>query len=148
MQIDAAVESVWRWSFRLLPEVVIFVSIIRRVLQTMHFTKGKTIASLMVWAVLLGGSALLAHRPLAGSPQRPANGPRDQAEQATRDQLTAESFAHLHKLMQPRPGEYRWDEIPWVASIWHARKQAAAENKPIFIFGTAGAGFNDPLGNC
>ena len=66
----------------------------------------------------------------------------------TKELLTPDSFAQLHTLIQPEAGEYRWDEIHWLASIWHARKQAAAEDKPIFIFGTAGAGFNDPLGNC
>jgi hypothetical protein len=72
----------------------------------------------------------------------------DRANQRTRDQLTPESFPRLHKTLCLQPGEYRWDEIPWLASVWHARKKAAAENKPIFVFGTAGAGFNDPLGNC
>ena len=67
---------------------------------------------------------------------------------ATKDLLTPESFAQLHKTLCLQPGEYRWDEIPWLASVWHARKKAASEDKPIFVFGTAGAGFNDPLGNC
>jgi hypothetical protein len=72
----------------------------------------------------------------------------DQAKPPTKDQLTPQSFAQLHKSLCLQPGEYRWDEVPWLASVWHARKKAAAENKPIFVFGTAGAGFNDPLGNC
>jgi hypothetical protein len=71
-----------------------------------------------------------------------------EAKQSTRDLLNPESFAQLHKTLCLQPGEYRWDEIPWLASVWHARKKAAGENKPIFVFGTAGAGFNDPLGNC
>jgi hypothetical protein len=75
-----------------------------------------------------------------------AQGPA--ADRPTKDLLTPKSFDQLHKLVQPEAGEYRWDEIHWLASIWHARKKAAEENKPIFIFGTAGAGFNDPLGNC
>ena len=66
----------------------------------------------------------------------------------TKDLLTPQAFDQLHKTLCLQPGEYRWDEIPWLASVWHARKKAAAENKPIFVFGTAGAGFNDPLGNC
>jgi hypothetical protein len=69
-------------------------------------------------------------------------------DRPTKELLTRDSFAQLHTLIQPEAGEYRWDEIHWLASIWHARKQAAADDKPIFIFGTAGAGFNDPLGNC
>jgi hypothetical protein len=69
-------------------------------------------------------------------------------DRPTKDLLTPASFPQLHAFIQPEAGEYRWDEIHWIASIWHARKQAAEEDKPIFIFGTAGAGFNDPLGNC
>ncbi len=79
----------------------------------------------------------------------PADEPAaDQAKSKTRDLLTPQSFPQLHRTLCLQPGEYRWDAIPWVASVWHARKKAAAENKPIFVFGTAGAGFNDPLGNC
>jgi hypothetical protein len=85
----------------------------------------------------------LALTPLSAD-ERPAPALAKQ----TKDLLTPESFARLHKTLCLQPGEYRWDEIPWLASVWHARKKAAAENKPIFVFGTAGAGFNDPLGNC
>jgi hypothetical protein len=70
------------------------------------------------------------------------------ATAGTRNLLTPESMPQLHKTLCLQRGEYRWDEIPWLASVWHARKKAAAENKPILVFGTAGAGFNDPLGNC
>jgi hypothetical protein len=83
------------------------------------------------------GTGLLVQAPAAVADEPP-----------TKDLLTPDSFERLHTLMQPEAGEYRWDEIDWLASIWHARKKAAAEDKPIFIFGTAGAGFNDPLGNC
>ena len=62
--------------------------------------------------------------------------------------LAPASMEGLHTLIRLQPGEYRWDEVPWYASIWHARKAAAAEDKPILVFGTGGAGFNDPLGNC
>lgn len=70
------------------------------------------------------------------------------AEKPSKHALTAESMPGLHGLIRPQPGEYRWDEIPWYASIWHAREAAAAADKPILVFGTGGAGFNDPLGNC
>jgi hypothetical protein len=66
----------------------------------------------------------------------------------SKDFLTPESMGRLHALIRPQKGEYKWDRIPWYASIWHARKAAAAEDKPILVFGTSGAGFNDPLGNC
>ncbi len=62
--------------------------------------------------------------------------------------LTADTMMDLHKLIRVQQGEFKWDAVPWYASIWHARRAAAAEDKPIFVFGTGGAGFNDPLGNC
>ena len=71
-----------------------------------------------------------------------------QAREPSKHALTAESMEDLHRLIRRQPGEYRWDEVPWYASLWHARKAAAEQDKPIFHFGTGGAGFNDPLGNC
>jgi hypothetical protein len=72
----------------------------------------------------------------------------ESVSRVSRDDVSATSFAALHKLIGPHPGDYRWDEVAWVTSIWHARERAAAEDKPILVFGTGGAGFNDPLGNC
>lgn len=69
-------------------------------------------------------------------------------ERPSKYALSAANMEELHRLIRPQKGEFKWDEIPWYASIWHARKAAAAQDKPIFVFGTGGAGFNDPLGNC
>jgi len=79
----------------------------------------------------------------------PSGGPAQaRATRPSKDVLTASNMADLHGLIRPKKGEYKWDAIPWYASIWHARRTAAAQDKPIFVFGTGGAGFNDPLGNC
>lgn len=86
-------------------------------------------------------TGLLTAWPAALGRAETREGPSKQA-------LAPESMAGLHKLIRLQPGEYRWDEVPWYASIWHARKAAAAQDKPILVFGTGGAGFNDPLGNC
>lgn len=124
------------------------------VLHTMYLAKLKMFVAVAAGLLLLVGTGLLAHEVLADAPPvvaaaEPApSTPVNKGEPTTKDRLTPASFAQFHKLIQPEAGEYRWDEIPWLTSIWHARKQAAAENKPIFIFGTQGAGFNDPLGNC
>jgi hypothetical protein len=59
--------------------------------------------------------------------------------------LTAERFAQLGKLIRPLPGESRWEEIPWLLSVYDARKKAAAEGKPIFVWS---AGGGPPLGGC
>jgi hypothetical protein len=62
--------------------------------------------------------------------------------------LSAENFSTFQRLIRPQPGDYKWEQSPSLTSLRHARRRAAAEEKPIFFFGTGGAGFNDPLGNC
>jgi hypothetical protein len=110
------------------------------VVNTMWLTKLRTSAALATLGLL---GAMQTYQAAADQPTLPKQPARE-----TKDQLTAESLAQLHKLIIAQPDEYRWDEIPWFTSIWHARKKAAAENKPLLVFRTHGAGFNDPLGNC
>ena len=60
--------------------------------------------------------------------------------------LDRDSMESLQKLIKPGPGEARWAEVPWMLSsdIWAARKKAAAEGKPLFLWYMAG----EPLGTC
>ena len=51
----------------------------------------------------------------------------------------------VHRLVKPHTGESRWMEVPWLTSVWEARRQAAAEGKPIFIWAGSGGG---PIGVC
>lgn len=51
-------------------------------------------------------------------------------------------FQRLHDLIRPHGGEARWTEIPWLASLWEARKEAAAAGKPILLWEMDG----NPLG--
>jgi hypothetical protein len=104
--------------------------------MSMWLTKPSTLDGLFLATLGLVG-AMLTQQAAADEPASP-----------TKDQLTLKSFVPLHKLIVAQPDEYRWDEIPWFTSIWHARTKAAAENKPLLVFHTHGAGFNDPLGNC
>jgi hypothetical protein len=53
-------------------------------------------------------------------------------------QLTDAEFVKLHRLIKPRPGESRWNEIDWHPSVWEARQKAAAEGKPIVILAGSG----------
>jgi hypothetical protein len=48
--------------------------------------------------------------------------------------IQADQFAKLKALIQPDPGEDKWSEIPWLASLWQARERAAAEGKPILLW--------------
>jgi len=58
----------------------------------------------------------------------------------TAAELTSEKFGELQVLVKPRPGGF--DEVPWLTSLWEARKKAAAEGKPILLW----VGDGQPLG--
>jgi hypothetical protein len=49
-----------------------------------------------------------------------------------------------HKLIKPQRGEWKFAEVPWTRTVWEARKKAADEGKPIFIWYMAGV----PFGQC
>ena len=59
--------------------------------------------------------------------------------------LPPEQFDKLHKMIQPQPGESRFQEVPWLLSIHEARVQAAKEGKPILVWSGAGGA---PIGVC
>jgi hypothetical protein len=53
-------------------------------------------------------------------------------------------FESYHELIKPHAGEWKFASIPWVPTVWEARKKAADEGKPLFIWSMAG----EPLGQC
>jgi hypothetical protein len=59
-------------------------------------------------------------------------------------EITSEEFERLHKEIRPRAGEAPWATIPWMYDLHKARRQAAAEGKPLCIWRMAG----DPTGVC
>jgi len=62
--------------------------------------------------------------------------------------LTAQSFPKLHALVRPHEEEWRHLKVEWLTDVVAARKKAVAEDKPIVICYTGGAGYNEPLGVC
>ena len=50
------------------------------------------------------------------------------------DPIAPQQFGKLHALIKPGAGEDRWAEIPWLTSLWEARRRAAAEGKPILLW--------------
>jgi hypothetical protein len=65
-----------------------------------------------------------------------------------RDKLTPATFARFQALIRPQPHEWRHLRVRWLTDIVAARKKAAAEDKPLIVLRTGGAGYNDPLGAC
>ena len=66
----------------------------------------------------------------------------------TKLDLTPDSFAKLHALVRPHDNEWRHLKVEWLTDVVAARKKAVAEDKPIVICYTGGAGYNEPLGVC
>ena len=56
-----------------------------------------------------------------------------------------EHFDGWQDLIRPQPGESHWLQVPWRTSLWQARREAAAQGKPIFIWAGSGGG---PVGVC
>jgi len=71
-----------------------------------------------------------------------------QAHRAARSDLTPETFERLHALIRPQANEWRHLNVQWLTDVVAARRNAAAEDKPIVICYTGGAGYNEPLGVC
>ena len=103
----------------------------------MGVNKRKALATIVAVAIGLAGWGLLAHPARADKPRR-----------ATKLDLTPESFAKLHALIRPHDNEWRHLKVHWLTDVVAARKKAAAEDKPIIICYTGGAGYNEPLGVC
>ena len=50
------------------------------------------------------------------------------------DALPPEQFDRLHTLIKPQTAEQKWTQIRWLADLWEARRQAAAQGKPILLW--------------
>jgi len=83
-----------------------------------------------VACILLGAGLLM------GCPRSPAALAQPTPAEAS---LNGETFAHLRKQIRPQPGESRWMEIPWLIDVHEARRKAAAEGKPLFVYSGGGA---------
>jgi hypothetical protein len=87
--------------------------------------------------------ALPAETPPAKPPQA-----ADQVSRPSKLDLTPESFPKFRDLVRPAGHEWQHLKIKWYTDIVAARKKAAQEDKPLLVFNTGGAGYNDTLGVC
>jgi hypothetical protein len=71
-----------------------------------------------------------------------------EAPTASKLALTPTTFTKIHALVRPQAEEWRHLKVNWLTDVVAARKKAAAEDKPIVILYTGGAGYNEPLGVC
>ncbi|MSQ96461.1 MAG: hypothetical protein EXR98_18170 [Gemmataceae bacterium] len=84
-------------------------------------------------AAVLLATVLVAFQSLAADKQV--------AKKKTGDEVSPATFDKLHRLIKPDP-KTSFEGVPWLTSLWQARQQAAAEDKPIVLW----AGDPLPLG--
>ncbi len=104
----------------------------------------KTVMVLTV-TVVLGGFGPLTPQ---GQPAKPAPPMSKGSASTAKKDLTPENFVSFHDLIRPHKHEWRHLRVHWLTDVVAARKKAAAEDKPIVICYTGGAGYNEPLGIC
>ena len=92
-------------------------------------------------ATLLLSTVLCCALTCRGSAADPPNGSQPKSPPANKSApIPADQFDKLRALIKPKPGGY--DDIPWMTDLWEARKKAAAEGKPLFVW----VGDGHPLG--
>lgn len=107
----------------------------------MMTTKRKSIATVLAVLLVAGTDGLSGlSRAEAGPQEKPEPLAKVRASDDVKNSLSPEAFPKLHALIRPKPGGF--DEIPWLTSLWQARKKAAAEGKPILLW----VGDGHPLG--
>jgi hypothetical protein len=116
----------------------------------MYFEKAKALVLTVAGSVAaVSFSMLQAQQPAAPGVSRPAAEKLvEKAAQSARLDLTPESLPTIHSLVRPHDNEWRHLQVQWLTDVVAARKKAAAEDKPIVVIHTGGAGYNEPLGIC
>ena len=70
------------------------------------------------------------------------------ATHKSKEDLNENTFPKLWSLVRPHESEWRHLKVDWMTDVVAARKRSAAEDKPLVICYTGGAGYNEPLGVC
>ena len=107
----------------------------------MSISSVRWVSSLPVCTFL--GFIFLGAFPASAEEKTPAS-----AAPASKLDLTPESFPALWSLVRPQDSEWRHLTVEWLTDVIAARRKAAAEDKPLVVLYTGGAGYNEPLGVC
>ena len=111
----------------------------------MFAAKFKHVFPVFPWTIIVSAFAMLIGEfPIAAEENAPAN----QAIPKSKLDLTPQRFPALWSLVRPQESEWRHVKVEWLTDVVAARKRAAAEDKPLVICYTGGAGYNEPLGVC
>lgn len=61
------------------------------------------------------------------------------------DTFDKSEFHKTHSFIKPDPETSRWEKIPWHVDLWKARREAARQGKPLYLWTAGGA---PPIGGC
>jgi len=114
----------------------------------MLWTRLRSLAQRLAVPAALVGLGILAPQGRADEPAASQDAVSQDSSPSAKQDLTPESFAGLHSLIRPHNHEWRHLKVAWLTDVVAARKKAIAEDKPIIILYTGGAGYNEPLGVC
>lgn len=95
-------------------------------------------SSVRMQAMALVLGAMVIGQSLVGSSAEAQPSTKGGAKKSADDRLDAANFDKFLAMIKPRPGEAPWAEIPWIADLYEARKKAAAEGKPLFVWSASG----------
>ncbi len=113
-------------------------------LKAMVYAKMKVAATVLVSVTVLGaGGGIALSRHLQEEPPPPPER-KTVALTAKRQQSPIRDFDGLVRMIKPQEDEAYWLQIPWMLDSREAQKKAAAEGKPLFLWGADGEpmGFN------
>jgi hypothetical protein len=118
--------------------------------RAMIATKLHVLVPLVLGVALAAGAGSLPYQVQAAGEEKPtvAAAPAAKGPRASKLDLTPQTFATFRDLVRPADNEWRHLKVKWLTDIVAARKKAAREDRPILIFRTGGAGYNDPMGVC
>jgi hypothetical protein len=94
--------------------------------------------------LIAGVAAMLVSQVAKAEEKEPAS----KAKTGHKLHLTPANAGQLLEVVRPHDDEWRHLKVQWLTDVVAARKRAAAEDKPILICYTGGAGYNEPLGVC
>lgn len=118
------------------------------VMHAMCPNKLKYAALLTAGCFLVAGTgwlALAATHHQETPPAAPALSAAADPPRLTEQPLTPERAARLQKMILPQPGENPFWQVAWQEDVWEARQQAAAQGKPLFVWGGSEG---PPITNC
>jgi hypothetical protein len=118
------------------------VNLFRGVIQIMFFTKLRIAAAVFVGLGASGLGLAFGQSPRVARPPAPAAPSAKVSLAPTR--LSSDGALLYRYVKRHRPGEFDWEQVPWLTDLAEAIRQAKAENRPLLLWTVS----EEPLERC